>query len=85
MNTTDDGIVVVSPQGVVSEWNSGAERLFGHSAEEAIGRSLLELVVPGADLAEDERARQTVCWRASAANRARWERRHRSGHLRTCR
>ena len=80
VNTTDDGIVVVSPQGVVSEWNPGAERLFGHSAEEAIGRSLLELVVPGADLAEDERARQTVLAGERCEPRE-VERRHRSGHL----
>jgi protein-histidine pros-kinase len=39
-------LVTLTPEGQVLDWNPGAERLFGFSRAEAIGRSLLELVVP---------------------------------------
>lgn len=40
-----DGIVCVDQDGVISFWNSAAERLFGHSADDAIGRSV-DLIMP---------------------------------------
>jgi PAS domain S-box-containing protein len=80
LNTTDDGIVVVLADGTVSEWNPAAERLFGFAADEAIGRPILELVVPGSDMAEDERTRQLVLGGARCEPRE-VERRHRAGHL----
>ena len=41
-----DAILVISPDGTVLTWNEGAERLFGYSAAEAVGESLLELIIP---------------------------------------
>jgi PAS domain S-box-containing protein len=38
-------IVMSDPDGVICHWNSAAERLFGYSAADAIGRSL-DLIVP---------------------------------------
>ncbi|MFG2078577.1 SpoIIE family protein phosphatase [Nonomuraea maritima] len=38
------GVIVVSPDGVVESWNSEAEQLLGHPAEQAVGRALKELV-----------------------------------------
>ena len=40
-----DALVVADAQGVVRFWNAGAERIFGHLAEEALGASL-DLVIP---------------------------------------
>lgn len=40
-----DGIVVAGPDGAILFWNRGAERIFGHTEEEALGRSL-DLIVP---------------------------------------
>jgi PAS domain S-box-containing protein len=40
-----DALVVADPSGVIRMWNAPAERLFGFSAEEAIGTSL-DLLVP---------------------------------------
>jgi PAS domain S-box-containing protein len=33
-------------EGLVLEWNGAAERLYGHSAEAAVGRSIVDLLVP---------------------------------------
>ncbi len=43
--TRSDAIVVADRDGIIRFWNPGAERIFGHSAEEAIGRSL-DLIIP---------------------------------------
>jgi PAS domain S-box-containing protein len=43
-----DAIILLSPEGMVQEWNSGAERLFGYTEEEARGRLSRELIrAPG--------------------------------------
>jgi PAS domain S-box-containing protein len=42
----DDAIVGKTLDGIVTSWNRGAERLFGHTAAEAIGRSILLIVPP---------------------------------------
>ncbi|MFF4749958.1 PAS domain-containing protein [Streptomyces sp. NPDC002514] len=42
---SSEAIVVADPEGVIQVWNSGAERMFGHTAAEAVGRSL-ELIIP---------------------------------------
>jgi PAS domain S-box-containing protein len=40
---TTDGAYTVTPSGEICSWNGAAERLFGYSAEEAIGRNIDEL------------------------------------------
>jgi len=45
VNSSDDAIYSKSLNGVILSWNVGAERLYGYSASEAIGQSML-LVVP---------------------------------------
>ena len=37
---TDHAIIVTDPQGIVTDWNAGAERLFGLGADEARGRTV---------------------------------------------
>ena len=39
-----DAVVSIDLQARVRHWNAGAERLYGYSAEEAVGRNLYELV-----------------------------------------
>ncbi len=41
-----DAIVVMNSEGEVSGWNPAAEALFGWPASEAIGRKVLDLIVP---------------------------------------
>lgn len=40
-----DGVVVAGTDGTILFWNRAAERIFGHTQEEALGRSL-DLIVP---------------------------------------
>jgi PAS domain S-box-containing protein len=44
VESSDDAIVSKDLEGVIRTWNQGAERLFGYSAEEAIGKSILILI-----------------------------------------
>src|SRR5438034_1428082 len=54
---TPDGLIATSPDGKVLHWNRGAETTFGYSSEEAVGRSLDDLIVPP-DRVEEELAIQ---------------------------
>ncbi len=40
-----DAIIFADPDGIIHLWNSGAEAIFGYSAEEALGQTL-DLIVP---------------------------------------
>lgn len=40
-----DAVVVSDPQGSITLWNDAAERMFGFTEEEALGRSL-DLIIP---------------------------------------
>jgi PAS domain S-box-containing protein len=42
---SDDAIVTKTLDGVITGWNPGAERMFGYTAQEAIGRNI-EIIVP---------------------------------------
>ncbi|MFC5300917.1 putative bifunctional diguanylate cyclase/phosphodiesterase [Azospira restricta] len=38
-----DSVITMDPQGYITGWNAGAERLFGYAASEVIGRNILLL------------------------------------------
>jgi len=40
-----DAILATDRDGIIRHWNPGAERIFGHSAAEAVGKSL-DLIIP---------------------------------------
>jgi len=44
---SDDAMVTRSMDGIVTSWNAGAARMFGYSADEAIGRHVKFLHAPG--------------------------------------
>ena len=56
LDNSPDAMMALSPEGTVVYWNKGAERTFGYSRGEAIGRSLIELIIPDDPLEEEEQS-----------------------------
>lgn len=52
VESSDDAIVGKDLNGVIQSWNAGAQRLFGYSAEQAVGRHISFIIPP--DWAEEE-------------------------------
>jgi PAS domain S-box-containing protein len=46
IENTDDGIISKNLSGIVTSWNRGAERIFGHESSYMIGRSIMEIIPP---------------------------------------
>ena len=47
--TRSDAIIAADREGIIRFWNPGAERIFGHVRDDAIGHSL-DLIIPERDL-----------------------------------
>src|SRR5262249_57296237 len=52
VEASDDAIVSKTLEGVITSWNAGAERIFGYSAAEAVGRRI-DLIIPPDRLDEE--------------------------------
>jgi PAS domain S-box-containing protein len=46
VQSSDDAIISKSLDGVIQSWNAAAERVYGYSAAEAVGRSILLFIPP---------------------------------------
>lgn len=44
VESTDDSVLSRTPEGIITSWNKGAEKVFGYSAEEMIGRHISTLI-----------------------------------------
>jgi PAS domain S-box-containing protein len=58
INTALDAVVTLNAEGLITNWNSEAERTFGWSSQEALGRRLSEIIVPHRFREEHERGLQ---------------------------
>src|SRR5690242_7783046 len=54
VESSDDAIISTSLDGIVQTWNAAAERLFGYSTAQAIGRHI-SLIIPADRIAEEDR------------------------------
>jgi len=54
VESSEDAIVGKSVDGTIRTWNAGAERLYGYTAEEIVGRNICQLAPP--DRADEESA-----------------------------
>lgn len=52
VNSSSDAIVGKTPEGIITSWNPGAERIFGYTAREAIGQST-QILFPAGRLGEE--------------------------------
>lgn len=59
IESSDDAIVSKDVNGIIQTWNYGAERLFGYTAGEAIGKSI-KIIVPSRLVPEDDRILQKI-------------------------
>lgn len=46
VNSSEDAIIGKTLDGIITSWNPGAEKVFGYTAEEAVGQSMLFLFPP---------------------------------------
>jgi PAS domain S-box-containing protein len=54
IESSDDAIISKTIDGIITSWNSGAERIFGYSAREMVGQSISRIACVGG---EDDMAR----------------------------
>jgi PAS domain S-box-containing protein len=52
VESSDDAIISKTMDGIVTSWNTAAERIFGYSADDVLGKSITLLIPP--DRAEEE-------------------------------
>ena len=76
---SDDAIISMDSAGNVVSWNAAAEKIYGYTEEETIGRSILMLVP--ANLVEEGRGLQARVWSGETVRQFETVRLARSGEL----
>ena len=79
VQSSDDAIISKTLAGIIVSWNSGAERIFGYRADEAIGRSM-DMVFPDQRKDEEVELMAKVA-RGEKVDHFETTRRHKDGSL----
>ncbi len=79
VDSSDDAIISKNLDGSIMSWNSGAEKIFGFTADEMIGQSITVLIPP--ELLEEESTIVTAIMQGDKINHFRTVRRAKDGHL----
>jgi PAS domain S-box-containing protein len=79
VESSDDAVVSKNLDGIITSWNTGAERIFGYAAEEAIGQPIT-IVIPQ-DRQDEERAILTRIRRGERINHFETVRQRKHGSL----
>ena len=79
MDASDDAIISKTLAGIIKSWNPGAEKLFGYSAQEAIGQSM-NMIIPD-DRPHEEAQILERLQRGEMVEHFETMRRHKNGHL----
>lgn len=59
VESSNDAIISYTKKGIIDSWNQGAERLYGYSAREAIGKSVT-MIIPSHQAGEEAKILQKV-------------------------
>jgi PAS domain S-box-containing protein len=80
VQSSDDAIMSEAPDGTVTSWNPGAERLYGFKSEEACGANVRDLIIPPSH-AGDERTILREVLAGQRVDNYETQRRHRDARL----
>ncbi|WP_445681859.1 PAS domain S-box protein [Radicibacter daui] len=75
-----DAIIGKTREGYITNWNAGAEKIFGYTQAEAVGRHVTELIIPD-DLWEEEERILATIGQGKPIPHFETMRRRRDGHL----
>ena len=77
VDSSDDAIIAKDLNGVITSWNAAAGRIFGYTAEEIVGRSILTIIPP--DLQHEEPKILTEIRAGNRVEHLETQRLHKSG------
>jgi PAS domain S-box-containing protein len=79
IESSDDAIISKDLNGFITSWNKSAERIFGYTAEEVIGRHIT-IIIPTERLSEEDKILTTLKT-GDRVDHFETMRRHKDGHL----
>lgn len=79
VESSDDSIITMTLDGVIETWNEGAERVFGYTAAEVVGRTMGFLRPPEAE--DDEAVFKRLIQRGQRIDHYETRRLHRDGRI----